>query len=286
MKYEFMSRHSSEFGVQQMCRALEVRRSGYYAWRQRPESQREQNNRELLRHIRHEFQLSRKTYGSPRIQAALRRKGIACGRHRVAKLMRFEGLVARKRRKYHPESTHRQPGAIPAPNLLNQDFTASAPNTKWVTDITYINTAEGWLYLASILDLYSRRVVGWAMADHQRTSLVEDALNMAIARRRPLPGLIHHSDQGCQYTSAAYQFQLLDLHSQPSMSRVGNCYDNAAMESFFATIKAECADHPFPSRNQARRAIFEYIEVWYNRQRLHSALGYLSPAEFELKPGK
>lgn len=286
MKYEFMDQHSSEYPVQKMCRALGVGRSGYYAWQQRPVSQREEENQELLEHIRRAYQESRKTYGSPRIHAVLRRKGIACGRHRVAKLMHFGGLEARKRRKYRPVTTQRQPGAIPAPNVLNQDFSASAPNTKWVTDITYINTAEGWLYLASILDLYSRQVVGWAMADHLRTSLVEDALNMAIARRHPLPGLIHHSDQGCQYTSAVYQFQLLALSSQPSMSRVGNCYDNAAMESFFATLKAECADHPFSSRSQARRTIFEYIEVWYNRQRLHSSLGYLSPADFEQKPGK
>ncbi len=200
--------------------------------------------------------------------------------------MRSQALVARKRRTYDPLTTQRQPGALPAPNVLNQEFVACAPNRKWVADITYIDTAEGWLYLASILDLYSRQVVGWAMADHPAAALVETALQMALARRRPPPGLLHHSDQGSQYTSLSYQLQLLAYRCQVSMSRVGNCYNNAVMESFFSTLKSECATGPFATRAQARRAIFEYIEVWYNRQRLHSSLGYLSPAEFELKSGK
>jgi transposase InsO family protein len=284
MRYEFIAAHEGEYGVKRMCQALEVMRSGYYAWRSRPIGEREQANRELAERIQQEHEDSRQTYGSPRIHAVLQRKGVTCGRKRVARLMRMHGIVARKPRKRHPITTQRQPGAIPAPNLLQRDFSAPAPNRKWVTDITYIDTAEGWLYLAPVLDLFSRRVVGWAMADHMETSLVEDALGMALARRHPAAGLLHHSDQGSQYTSTAYQQSLLEHHFQASMSGVGNCYDNAAMESFFATLKAECATGQFDTRSQARTAIFEYIEVWYNRQRLHSSLDYLSPVEFEEKP--
>jgi len=232
------------------------------------------------------YQASRQTYGSPRIHAALQRQGVVCGRHRVARLMRSYGIVARRRRKRFPVTTQRQPGAIPAPNLLNQEFSASAPNCKWVTDITYIDTAEGWLYLAPVLDLYSRLVVGWAMADNLGAGLVVNALRMALARRHPPAGLLNHSDQGSQFISLDYQLLLLSHDCQISMSRVGNCYDNAVMESFFSTLKAECATGPFTNRAQARRAVFEYIEAWYNRQRLHSSLGYLSPAEFELKSRK
>lgn len=283
MRYEFIAAHEREYGVKRMCQALEVTRSGYYAWRGRPIGVREQANRELVERIQQEHQDSRQTYGSPRIHASLQRKGVVCGRKRVARLMRMHSIVARKPRKQHPITTQRQPGAIPAPNLLQRDFSAPAPDLKWVTDITYIDTAEGWLYLAPVLDLYSRRVVGWAMADNMETSLVEDALGMALARRHPGIGLLHHSDQGSQYTSLSYQQCLLDHHLQASMSGVGNCYDNAAMESFFATLKAECATGQFDTRRQARTAIFEYIEVWYNRQRLHSSLDYLSPVEFEEK---
>jgi putative transposase len=269
-----------------MCKILKVGRSGYYAWCKRPISQREKENQELVKQIHEEYQNSRKTYGSPRIHEAMKQKGIACGRHRVAKLMRSQGIAARKRSKRYPVTTKRQPGAIPAPNLLRQDFSATAPNRKWVTDITYIDTAEGWLYLAPILDLYSRLVVGWAMADHMEASLVEMAFQMALVRRNPAAGLLHHSDQGSQYTSTSYQLQLQLHNCQISMSRTGNCYDNAVMESFFASLKTECASDQFTSRALARMAIFEYIEVWYNRQRLHSSLGYTSPAEFERKTGK
>jgi putative transposase len=284
MRYEPIAAHAGEYGVKRMCQALEVTRSGYYAWQSHPVGVREQANRELAERIKQEHEESRQTYGSPRIHAVLQRKGVICGRKRVARLMQMHGIVARKPRKRHPMTTQHQPGAIPAPNLLQRDFSAPAPNLKWVTDITYIDTAEGWLYLAPMLDLFSRRVVGWAMADHMETSLVEDALGMALARRHPAAGLLHHSDQGSQYTSGAYQQCLLDHHLQASMSGVGNCYDNAAMESFFATLKAECVTGQFDTRRQARTAIFEYIEVWYNRQRLHSSLDYLSPVEFEEKP--
>jgi len=284
MRYEFIATHEEVYPVRRMCQALGVKRSGYYAWRARPASPREKANQELMTQIQIVHQDSRQTYGSPRIHAVLRRKGIFCGKNRVARLMRAGGITVRRRYRRYPVTTQRRAGAIPAPNLLNQDFSALAPNRKWVTDITYIDTAEGWLYLASVLDLYSRMVVGWAMADNLQTSLVESALRMALLWRHPQIGLLHHSDQGCQYTSLAYQECLSSHHCQVSMSRVGNCYDNAVMESFFATLKAECASTQFATRAQARIRIFEYIEAWYNRQRLHSSLDYLSPADFELKP--
>ena len=285
MIYQFMAAHEEEFRIAPMCRMLGVRRSGYYAWRSRPTSPRAQANEVLLEKIRAEHQASRETYGSPRIHAALQRQGVRCGRKRVARLMRLHQIVARPRKKSRPVTTQREAGAMPAPNLLNQEFCAAVPNQKWVSDITYIETAEGWLYLASVVDLFSRKVVGWAMADHLEASLVEEAWNMALLQRQPEAGLLHHSDQGRQYTSHTYQKALAASHCQVSMSRVGNCYDNAVMESFFATLKAECATQPFATCALARTAIFEYIEAWYNRQRLHSSLGYLSPLEFERKSG-
>jgi putative transposase len=264
-----------------MCHVLGVSRSGYYAWRQRPPSQREIANQVLIKHIREVFERSRQTYGSPRVHAELRRREIICSRHRVARLMCQHGLVARKRRGWHPVTTRRQVGVPVAPNLLNQDFRADRPHQKWVADLTYIDTDEGWLYLAVVLDIYSRKAVGWAMADHMRSSVVEDALQMALWRCHPDPGLLHHSDQGSQYTGFSYQCLLAEFNSQVSMSRAGNCYDNALMESFFSTLKTECVTDRLPSHAAARLAIFEFIEVWYNRQRLHSSLGYLSPEDFE-----
>jgi putative transposase len=281
MKYIFIAAHTEQFPVQRMCRVLGVGRSGYYAWQRRSPSSRAQANQTLVELIRTEHQASRKTYGSPRIQMALQRKGVACGRHRVARLMRQYGIYVQRRRKAHPVTTQRQPGVVPAPNRLNQDFSAPAPNRKWVSDFTYIETGEGWLYLAVVLDLFSRRVIGWAMSETMDTALVEAALRMALLGRRPEAGLLHHSDQGSQYTSAAYLSCLTAASSQLSMSRVGNCYDNAVMESFFGTLKTECATGPFLTRSQARTTIFEYMEVWYNRQRLHSTLGYFSPVDFE-----
>lgn len=281
MKYVFMAAHEKEFAIKQMCLILGVKRSGYYAWKKRPTSSRAKANEELLEQIREAFDVCRKVYGSPRIRHYLIGKGHYCGRHRVARLMKQAHLVAKRVLRRHPQTTRQSPGARTAPNFLDQDFTATRPNEKWVGDITYIDTAEGWLYLASLLDLYSRRIVGWAMADHMDVSLVESALKMAVLNRKPVENLLHHTDRGSQYTSEDYRKQLEALNCQVSMSRTGNCYDNAAMESFHATLKGECANKQFKTKAEAKTTIFEYIEVWYNRQRLHSSLGYLSPLAFE-----
>lgn len=271
--------------MKRMCQVLNVKRSGYYAWCKRPTSKGEQANWNLLEQIRTVYLMSRRTYGSPRIYAFLRHRGIVCGRNRIARLMQLNRIVARRSRRRFPITTQRRSGSRPAANLLNQNFTATRPDQKWVTDITYIDTSEGWLYLAAILDLYSRRVVGWAMADQIDTSLVEKALHMALFTRQPSPGLLHHSDQGSQYTSQEYQSYLEKQKFQVSMSRTGNCYDNAVMESFFSTLKFECAELKFTTRSQARTTIFEFIEGWYNRNRLHSSLDYHSPVEHELQFG-
>ena len=281
MKYTFMAAHETQFQIKRMCRMLSVKRSGYYAWRKRAPSTREQANQALLGLIAAEHQHSRKTYGSPRVYVVLRRKGVACGRNRVARLMRSRGIAALARRKYRPVTTQRQPGALPAPNRLKQDFSATAPNQKWVSDFTYIETGEGWLYLAVVLDLFSRKVIGWSMSQNMDTALVVTALRMALRERRPPAGLLHHSDQGSQYTSAAYRSCLNAALAQLSMSGAGNCYDNAVVESFFGTLKTECVTGPFRTCALARTTIFEYLEVWYNRQRLHSTLGYHSPVDFE-----
>jgi putative transposase len=285
MKYAFIASHEGYFSVKKMCQVLKVTRSGYYAWRNRPPSQREQSNQVLLELIRKVFQVSHRTYGSLRIHAYLRRHGLSCGHNRVARLMHLHGIVARSRRRRFPITTQRQCGVMPAPNLLQRDFSADRPNQKWVTDITYIDTAEGWLYLASVLDLYSRKVVGWAMSDKIDSTLAVTALRMAWTTRRPLRGLLHHSDQGRQFTGETYQQVLTEMGCQVSMNRTGECYDNATMESFFATLKTECVTRQFASRAEARRTIFEYVEGWYNRQRLHSSLDYFSPVEFEALSG-
>jgi transposase InsO family protein len=264
-----------------MCRVLEVSQSGYYAWRKRPPSARAQTNAVLVESIRRVHADSRQTYGSPRIHAALRQQGVVCNHKRVERLMRLHGIQGCERRKRRPITTHSRHEYPVAANILARDFTADAPNRKWLGDISYIDTSEGFLYLASLEDVFSRKIVGWAMDEHMETRLVEQALHMALARRQPERGLLHHSDQGSQYASDAYRAQLAAQHITVSMSGVGNCYDNAMKESFFATLKTECASRPFASRAQARTAIFEYLEVFYNRQRLHSALGYLSPEQFE-----
>lgn len=268
--------------MSRMCQVLKVSTSGYYEWRERPPSAREQANERLLEAIRRVHAESRGTYGSPRVQAALRRAGVCVGKHRVARLMRRHGIAGARPKRKRPVTTQRDGRAGAAPNLLAQDFVATRPNEKWLADITYIDTDEGWLYLAAVLDLFSRAIVGWSMADHLRSELVEEALKMALGRRFPLVGLLHHSDRGSQYTSQAVQALLREHAIQVSMSGVGNCYDNSPMESFFGTLKTECATYRFASYAEARRVIFEYLEVWYNRQRLHSAIGYHTPAEREL----
>jgi transposase InsO family protein len=267
-----------------MCRVLGVSRGGYYTWVKRleePPSGREMANRELTAAIQSEFKRSRGTYGAPRIYEELKDAGVECSLNRVARLMRKAGIAARKRRAYKVTTTLSKHDYPVAPNTLNRQFWATGPNEKWVGDITYVPTKEGWLYLAVVLDIYSRRVVGWAMDKHMETELVASALSMAAARRRPCSGVLHHTDRGSQYASHDYQ-QLLGAHRmQVSMSRKGDCYDNALMESFFSTLKAECATGVYASRSEARQSIFEYIEVWYNRQRRHSAIGYVSPEAFE-----
>lgn len=265
-----------------MCRVLGVSRSGLYASRRRPlKSSRQDADAELIEHIRRVHSASRETYGSPRIHADLRSSGIRVGHTRVERLMRENGIRAQVRRPFRrtTDSNHDHPIA---PNLLDREFDPKRPNQVWATDITYIWTREGWLYLAVVMDLFSRRIVGWSMADHMRTDLVTNAMDMALGNRLPDSDLMHHSDRGCQYTSLAYR-QLLARHSiTVSMSRRAECYDNAVVESFFGTLKTELIYRSsWSSRTSVRSAIHEYIEVFYNRRRRHSRLGYVCPAEFE-----
>lgn len=283
MKFAFVADHREDYPITTMCRVLGVSPSGFYAWQGRPVCERQCANARLLDDIRAIHACSRKTYGSPRIYAELRAQGIRCSRGRVARLMRLNGVVARRRKRYKVTTKVDAQSPV-APNVLARDFTADRPDSKWVADITYIDTYEGWLYLAAVLDVYSRRVVGWSMHARLMTELVENALRMALGQRTPEEEMLHHSDRGSQYTSRDYQTLLAKAHITPSMSSTGNCYDNAMMESFFATLKTECADRRFVTRAEARRTIFEFIEVWYNRQRRHSALGYLSPVAFEALP--
>jgi transposase InsO family protein len=285
MKYQFIADHEREYGVKRMCQVLRVQRSGYYAWKVRPVSARSQANVELLAKVRQAFLHSRCTYGSLRIHHYWLRRGYHFSRHRIARLMKSARLIPVRMTKWHPGTTQQHLGDRIAPNLLNQDFQAARPNQKWVGDVTYIDTAEGWLYLATILDLYSRQVVGWAMSEKNDANLVQKAWHMALTNRRPPTQLLHHSDRGSPYTSEVYLDLLTKAQCILSMSRTGNVFDNAVMESFFATLKGECAVSQFASRAEARSTIFEFIEVWYNRQRLHSSLDYLSPFEFEQSSG-
>jgi transposase InsO family protein len=280
MKFAFIEEQRKTYPVRLMCRVLRVSSSGYYAWRKREPSERERANEALLPKIQAVYENSRCTYGSPRIQAELQAQGISCSRSRVARLMRKIGLKARCRRRYRVTTQAKDSHPVVA-NVLARDFTAQRANQKWLADITYIDTHEGWLYLAAVLDVFSRRIVGWAMQKRMTTTLVTDALQMALGQRQRLADLLHHSDRGSQYTSHDYQNLLKSRHITSSMSGTGNCYDNAMMESFFATLKTECVTQRYASRASARRDIFEYIEVWYNRQRRHSALGFVSPAAFE-----
>ena len=281
MKFALIQAEKAHFPVAFMCRQLGVSRAGYYAWGKRPESRRAQEERALSVQVAAVHQESRRTYGAPRVQHELRRRGVRVAKKRVARLMRSQGLVARARRRYVC-TTHSQHAQPVAPNVLQRDFSPPAPNATWATDITYVPTHEGWLYLAVVLDLFSRRVVGWASSDRIDRHLVLRALDMALAARRPPRGLVHHSDRGCQYACADYQAALRARGLVPSMSRKGNCWDNACVESFFSSLKTECVHRVrFATRNEARLALFDYLEVFYNRARLHSRLGYVSPAQYE-----
>jgi len=255
--------------------------SGYYAWKKRPMSNHQREDQQLAEHIQKVYHSCRQVYGSPRIHAELRDQGITSSRKRVARLMREQGLSA-CRRTHRTTTTKSEPGARVAPNLLDQDFTATRPDEKWTGDITAVWTYEGWLYLAVVLDLFSRRVIGWAMAAIQDETLIETALRMALLGRQPAAGLLFHSDRGSQYTSDAYRAALAEVGITVSMSRTGNCSDNAVTESFFGTLKGECVERAcFQTRREARQAIFEYVECFYNRVRRHSSLGYSSPVAYE-----
>jgi putative transposase len=264
-----------------LCRILGVSRSGYYAWRRRPPSERARSDAVLSEKIATIHRNSRATYGAPRIHAELRSLGLRCGRKRVARLMRCAGLRGSLRER-RMRTTHRKALQQAAPDLVNRNFGAEEPDRLWVADITYVRSREGFLYLAFILDACSRKIVGWSMATHLRSELVVDALQMAIARRKPAPGLVHHSDRGVQYTSLSFGKKLEDERIVPSMGRVGSAYDNALAESFVATLKTELLyRNAWPTRRSARTAVFEYIECFYNSRRRHSAVGYLSPVEYE-----
>ncbi len=283
MKYVFIRDHRGAFPVGLMCRTLEVGVSGFYAWLKRPESPRNQANRRLLLEIKAVHQKSRKTYGSPRIHAELNEIGHACSRYRVARLMRRYGIVSKHKRKFRATTNSHHSYPV-AENLLRRQFDVSEPGRCWVSDITYIPTREGWLYLAATLDLFHRKVIGWAMDRWIARQLAIDALNMAVKSAGLKPGLIHHSDRGVQYASNEFQALLRANAIRCSMSRKGDCWDNAVAESFFHTLKVELIHgRIYNTRQEAKTAVFEYIEVFYNRQRRHSYLGYLSPVDFEKK---
>ena len=282
-----MEQEKATYPVTTLCCVLGVSPSGYWAWRRREPSARAHADAQLSAQIVQIHQASRGTYGAPRIHAELAIQGMRCGRKRVARLMRLVGIAGCHRRRLRMRTTQRNPAAQPAPDLVQRAFVAAAPNELWVSDITYVPTQqEGFLFLAVILDVFSRRVVGWSMADHLRAELVLAALGMAVWNRRPGAGLIHHSDHGCQYTAEAFADRCRALGIQCSMGTTGDCYDNALAESFFATLECELLDRRiFRTHDEARSALFDFIESFYNRQRRHSALGYLSPEEFERRSG-
>jgi putative transposase len=281
VKFQFVASHSQQYSVTLLCQALDVSISGYYAWCQREVSEHQREDARLSAEIQQIFLEHRQVYGSPRIHAVLKARGVHCSRKRVGRLMQQLGISAQVKRSRKP-TTKSDPRARFAPNYLNREFMAEEPNSKWVTDTKAVETREGWLYLAVIVDLFSRMVVGWAMATTEDEQLVELALRMALVQRHPPLGLLHHSDRGSEFTSDRYLALLHDLGIQISMSRTATCYDNAAMESFFATLTKECTDRMrFQSRQEARSAIFEYLECFYNPIRLHSTLQYVSPLAFE-----
>jgi transposase InsO family protein len=283
VKFAFILARAVAFPIAFMCRVLGVSVSGFYAWRKRPQPERAKSDARLAVEVRASHKRSRGRYGSPRVHADLRARGVRVGRKRVERLMRAEGLAARRKRRFRKttDSAHAQPIA---PNVLERDFETSAPNEAWVTDVTYVWTDEGWLYVAAIIDLYARRVVGWATSDSNDTKLALAALAMATSRRKPPRGLVHHSDRGSPYASDEYRRALAQLGIVASMSRKGDCWDNAVAESFFATLKVELVDDAdYATRAAAVSSIGDYIESFYNRERRHSHLGYVSPAEYELR---
>ena len=283
MKYWFIGQHSSTHGVQQMCRVIAASRSGYYRWKKQPQSNRQKENEKILVEIKESHKNSKRAYGSPRIVEDLKANGMKCGKNRVARLMKINGIAGKAKKKF--KATTNSKHSLPvAENLLNQNFVAEKPNTVWLSDITYIPTLEGWLYLVVIIDVFSRQVVGWGLSDRLTSGFVVKALYQAIGRRHPGSGCIFHSDRGIQYASADFRDVLKAYGFIQSMSRKGNCYDNAVSESFFHTLKTEHVyDYRYETRAEARQSIFEYIEMFYNRQRRHSALGYRSPVSFELE---
>jgi len=281
VKFAFIEKHRGEFEVGALCRVLAVSRSGFYSWRKRLPSKRSVEDERLKSKILELHQKSRRTYGSPRILDDLKEEGERTSRKRVARIMRESGIFSKHKRKFRvtTDSEHRFPVAE---NHLNREFKAEAPDRKWVTDITHIPTKEGWMYLAVVLDLFSRRVVGWSMSRRLDASLVSKALSMAFGQRMPSAGMLHHSDRGAQYASNEYRELLTKNDVLASMSRKGNCWDNAVAESFFKTLKIESSDlRIYKTRDEAQSSIFDYIEVFYNRRRKHSTLGFRSPVDFE-----
>ena len=281
MRYRSIDRRRGLYSVRMMCRLLRVSRSGYYAWRTRPESERDKTERHLTRVIQRVHADSKGTYGSPRIRAELKSQGFDYGRHKVARLMHLAGLKGCPKRRY--KVTTQSDSSHPvASNLLKQDFTTASADQRWASDTTYIATQQGWLYLAVVIDLYSRRIVGWSMDRWNSRRLVMDALSMALGSRDPQPNMFHHSDRGAQYTSDDFRNELKRNGIQCSMSARANCYDNDVVESFFGLLKRECVNRiRFRTRDEARAVVFEYIEVFYNRKRRHGYLGHVSPEEFE-----
>ena len=281
MRYACIDRRRDRYPGRMMCRLLKVSASGYYAWRRRPENPRARRDRELVPKIRRIHEVSKGVYGSPRVHAELAAEGVRVGRHKVARLMRLARLKGCPKRRFRV-TTQRDAAHPVAKNLLKQDFKAKAPNQRWAADITYIPTGQGWLYLAVVMDLYSRRIVGWSMSHWMGRHLVVDALRMAITARRPDGPLIHHSDRGGQYTSDDFRDELAKHGIECSMSGSANCYDNAVVESFFGLLKRERVNRVrYRTRSEARADLFEYIEVFYNRKRRHGYLGNISPADFE-----
>ena len=282
MKFAFIEEHLCAFPIESACETLAVSRAGYYAWLARPESAQSKRQAELAAKIKAVHQENRCVYGSPRIFQVLKAHGETVCENTVAKVMRAQQIKAKTKRTFVPRTTDSNHAKPVAQNVLDRQFQADLPDRKWVVDITYIPTDEGWLYLAGVLDLCSRKIVGWSMADHMRAELPAAALSMAVARRRPDAGLLHHSDRGVQYACDDYQHLLQSHGMELSMSGKGDCWDNAVMESFWSTLKNELVNHErYTTREEARRSIFEFIEVFYNRKRLHSSLGYQSPEVFE-----